>query len=102
MLLNENIVILVPLDGSPRAETILPYVEGFVTGRKSKVIFLQVIEPSTLLVTPYDMVPYYDEELAERVLQEAKRYLEGKESEFRAEGIEVEALVVNGAVVHSI
>lgn len=94
--------ILVPLDGSPRAETILPYVEGMVAGRKSKVIFLQVIEPSTLLVTPYDMVPYYDAELAERVLEEAKAYLAKKQAEFQAKGFDVEALVVNGAVVHSI
>jgi nucleotide-binding universal stress UspA family protein len=95
-------VILVPLDGSPRAETILPYVEGMALGRKAKVILLQVIEPSTTMVTPYDMVPYYDAELAERVAAEAKNYLAARQGEFREKGIEAEALVMQGPVVRTI
>jgi nucleotide-binding universal stress UspA family protein len=95
-------VILVPLDGSKRAETILPYVEGMILGRKSKVILLQVIEPSTLMVTPYDMVPYYDPELAERIVEEAKTYLAARQGEFRQKGIDAELLVVQGPVVRTI
>lgn len=95
-------VILVPLDGSPRAEAILPYVEEMALARHSKVIFLQVVEPSTLMVTPYDMVPYYDTELAERVVAEANEYVAAKQGEFRAEGIAAEALVMQGAVVRAI
>lgn len=95
-------VILVPLDGSPRAEAILPYVEEMALARHSKVIFLQVIEPSTLMVTPYDMVPYYDTELAERVVAEANEYVAARQGEFRAKGIEAEALVMQGAVVRAI
>ena len=37
--------VLVPLDGSPRAESILPHVENLAIQFKSKVIFLQVVEP---------------------------------------------------------
>ncbi len=37
--------ILVPLDGSPRAESILPHVKNLALKSKAKVIFLQVIEP---------------------------------------------------------
>ena len=37
--------ILVPLDGSVRAERILPHVEDLAIQYKSKVIFLQVMEP---------------------------------------------------------
>lgn len=95
-------VILVPLDGSPRAETILPYVEELALGRKSKVVLLQVIEPSTTMVTPYDMVPYYDAELAERIVAEAQNYLAGRQGEFREKGIDAETLVVQGAVVRTI
>lgn len=95
-------IILVPLDGSPRAETILPHVEELAIARKSKVIFLQVIEPSTLLVTPYDMVPYYDAELAERIVEEAKIYLAGRQGEFREKGIDAETVVVQGPVVQTI
>ena len=95
-------VIMVPLDGSKRAETILPYVESMASGRKSKVILLQVIEPSTLMVTPYDMVPYYDAELAERVVEEAKVYLAAKKGELQQKGIEAEAIVMQGPVVRTI
>ena len=95
-------VILVPLDGSPRAEAILPYVEEMALARHSKVIFLQVIEPSSLMVTPYDMVPYYDTELAERVVAEANTYVAARQGEFRAKGIDTEGLVMQGAVVRAI
>ena len=37
--------ILVPLDGSHRAESILPHVEKLALEFKSKVIFIQVVEP---------------------------------------------------------
>jgi nucleotide-binding universal stress UspA family protein len=95
-------VILVPLDGSPRAETILPYVQDIALARKSKVIFLQVIEPSTLMVTPYDMVPYYDSELAERITAEANLYSSAKAGELRQLGIDAEAMVMQGPVVRTI
>ena len=95
-------VILVPVDGSPRAEAILPYVEEMALARHSKVIFLQVIEPSTLMVTPYDMVPYYDTELAARVVAEANEYVTARKGEFREKGIDAEALVMQGAVVRAI
>lgn len=95
-------VILVPLDGSPRAEMILPYVEEMAAGRKAKIILLQAIESSALMVTPYDMVPYYDVELAERVLAEANAYLAARKGEFEAKGIETEALVEQGQVVRTI
>ena len=40
--------ILVPLDGSKRAEKILPHVEELARRYKAKVIFLQVIEYKTV------------------------------------------------------
>jgi nucleotide-binding universal stress UspA family protein len=94
--------ILVPLDGSKRAEAILPYVEELASSRKSKVILLQVIEPSTTTISPYDMVPYYDTELAERIVQEAKTYIAAQQGALQEKGIDVEALVAQGAVVRSI
>ena len=36
--------ILVPLDGSKRAEAILPHVEELVHQHNAKVIFMQVVE----------------------------------------------------------
>jgi nucleotide-binding universal stress UspA family protein len=45
--------ILVPLDGSKRAEAILPYVEELAQCAKAKVIFLQVIEPVYVPIGTY-------------------------------------------------
>jgi nucleotide-binding universal stress UspA family protein len=95
-------VILVPLDGSKRAETILSHVETIALAGQSKVVLLQVIEPSATMVTPYDMVPYYDTELAEKWLTEAKSYLAGIQGEFRAKGIEAKAVVEQGPIVRTI
>ena len=95
-------IILVPLDGSKRAETILPYVEDMALARKSKVILLQVIEPNATMVTPYDMVPYYDTEMAERWIEESKTYLTSLQGEFREKGVEAKAIVEQGPIVRTI
>lgn len=95
-------VILVPVDGSKRAESILPHVENIALMSKAKVVFVQVIEPSATMVTPYDMVPYYDTELAEKWITEAKTYLAGLQGEFRAKGIEAKVVVEQGPIVRTI
>ena len=41
--------ILVPLDGSKRAEAILPHVKNFALCFKAKIIFFVVIEPGHFL-----------------------------------------------------
>jgi nucleotide-binding universal stress UspA family protein len=91
--------ILVPLDGSPRAETILPHATSLAAKYKAKLVLLQVVEPLVAMVTPYDMVPYVDRDAAERAMQEAKSYLSGKEGEIRGEGIETRAYAESGPVV---
>ncbi len=92
-------MILVPLDGSKRAETILPYVEEMALTRKSTVVLLQVVEPSATLVTPYDMVPYYDPDLSEQMVEDAKTYLTGVQESFREKGINSKVLVEQGPIV---
>ena len=37
--------IVAPLDGSKRAERILPHLEGLAHHYNARVIFLQVVEP---------------------------------------------------------
>ena len=94
--------ILVPLDGSKRAELILAHAEALAAAFGAKVVLLQVVEPSVSIVTPYDMVPYYDPKEAERMVTEAKGYLNGKEGELRARGIDVKSRIENGPVVAGI
>ncbi len=94
--------ILVPLDGSTRAETILPHALSLATKYRAKLLLLQVVEPVVAMVTPYDMVPYVDNDAAERQLQEARSYLASKEGEVRGQGIEAKTIVESGPVVTAI
>ena len=94
--------ILVPLDGSKRAETIIPYVQQLAQQNVATVILLQVLEPSASMVTPYDMVPYFDAEAIEQRKSEAKTYLAGLCGELRAEGLQVKKYVEQGPIVRTI
>lgn len=91
--------ILVPLDGSKRAERILPYVEELALKFEAKLILMQVIEPSVVLAAPYDMGHYYDVNQIERLSEEAKGYLNTMRTELETKGIVAETLVDNGPVV---
>ncbi len=91
--------ILVPLDGSPRAETILPHAVSLAVKYEAKLVLLQVVEPIVAMVTPYDMVPYVDKDAAERTMQEVKSYLAAKEGELRGEGVNAKSVVESGPVV---
>ena len=97
--------ILVPLDGSKRAERILGHVEAVAQRFEAKVIFLQVIE-----LPPYPPLgsvgsnlyrPDYQEQLGEREKM-AQSYLGGLAGEFRERQIEAETRTSYGSVVQSI
>ena len=94
--------ILVPLDGSKRAETILRYVEQLAQQNDATVVLLQVLEPGAALVTPYDMVPYYDAEAIEQRKQEATTYLASLCGEMSAKGIDIKKCVEQGPIVRTI
>jgi nucleotide-binding universal stress UspA family protein len=94
--------ILVPLDGSPRAEMILPHAVSLALKYQARLVLMQVVEPLVAMVTPYDMVPYVDRDAVERAVEEAKNYLASKEGEMRGEGIETKVLVENGPIVGAI
>jgi nucleotide-binding universal stress UspA family protein len=96
--------ILVPLDGSPRAEGILPHVEKLALQFKSNVIFLQVIVPS---IYPTQSGPGPDgrhEYMVEfkQKQDEITAYLTGIRQGFQNIGIENRAVVEQGAVVETI
>ncbi|MCX5881429.1 MAG: universal stress protein [Deltaproteobacteria bacterium] len=101
--------LLVPLDGSPRAESILPHVEDLATQFKSKVIFLQVVGPPLQFVNPSlyettiqtDIIHEYVTDF-KRKKEEISTYLAGIQEGFQKKGIEVKILVEQGAVVDSI
>jgi nucleotide-binding universal stress UspA family protein len=94
--------ILVPLDGSPRAERILPYVQELALKFKARVTLLQVVEPGVTMVTPYDIAPYNALEEQKRHIDEAKNYLTGVEGSLRSTGITVRSYVESGPIVSTI
>jgi nucleotide-binding universal stress UspA family protein len=94
--------ILVPLDGSGRAELILGHVEGLALKLGSSVILLRVIEPVRPIVDPNEArVAIYLEEVKRRE-EEARAYLAAKQGELRAMGIDTEILVASGPIVETI
>jgi nucleotide-binding universal stress UspA family protein len=94
--------ILVPLDGSKRAEAILPHLEELARRYEAKVIFLQIIEPVLLLGGPeiVDMRQY--EAAFEEQTKQAEVYLNALKVDFSKKGIEARTLTAQGPVVEAI
>lgn len=94
--------ILVPLDGSKRAESILPHVENLSVCFNAEVIFFIVEEPALLL--EYDEVVDMPKYLAERDNQKKKTefYLASLQKRFQAKGIKAHTLIGQGQIVKAI
>ena len=90
--------ILVPLDGSKRAEAILKHVEELSIRYDSQVVFLQVVEPPPLIVGPEGDIALHQREI-ERWASEAESYLKAMHGEFQAKGIKAKKFVEHGPVV---
>jgi nucleotide-binding universal stress UspA family protein len=87
MEINEK--ILVPLDGSPCAENILPVVEELSANLKAHISLLRVA-----YVRPFPINNPTDPEL--EVVREAERYLRGIGEHLKAKGFTVECQVRYG------
>jgi nucleotide-binding universal stress UspA family protein len=94
--------ILVPLDGSPRAERILAYVEELAHTFKSKIYLLQIIHPEFLDASVHGYPTMMYRELLEEMRQEAENYLTVVQGKFREKGIESEFIVEQGSSVNII
>jgi nucleotide-binding universal stress UspA family protein len=94
--------ILVLLDGSKRAETILPHVKHLAKLGNSKVILLQVVEPNATLANSYEVMPHYSIDLIEQWTEEAQEYLHSVQKDLAELGIESKTVVAHGPVVRSI
>jgi nucleotide-binding universal stress UspA family protein len=92
--------ILVPLDGSKRAERILPHVEEIAQYNKAYVTFLRIVEPFHTYVGPHgtisDVEFIYDQE------NEAKKYLTALQGEFREKDIKARFFIERGPIVQCI
>lgn len=94
--------ILVPLDGSKRAEAILPHAEELARRFGSHVIFLRIEEDVMMLGHDevIDLAAYQRDR--DRRKMEAESYLAELEGVFKAKNINAKKIVTYGSVVQSI
>ncbi|RJQ54547.1 MAG: universal stress protein [Desulfobacteraceae bacterium] len=92
--------ILAPLDGSKRAETILPHVEDLAIRYRGQVVFLQVIE----IIEPFAAAEFAfsTQENYDALRKQAEAYLSGIKGEFREKGIDASIRLAHGPVVEAI
>lgn len=94
--------ILVPLDGSKRAERILPHVEELALRFKASVVFLRVVGHNGNNTNQH--VPFSKPDLKndEQIINDANSYLAGIQGEFREKAIQAKTVVRKGSVVSCI
>ena len=94
--------ILVPVDGSRRAEAILSHVEHIAKRDNAKVVFLKVEEEPIMLDRDevIDIDKYHAD--FEKQKERSQSYLKGLQTQFGKDGIEAETRLVYGSVVKAI
>ncbi len=94
--------ILVPLDGSKRAEAILPHVKNLALCFKAEVILFIVMELGHLLVHDEIIGMSTYQERLDQQIKEIESYLASLLEQFREEDIKVKTLIGDGPVVKAI
>ena len=94
--------ILVPLDGSPRAEAIMPHVEDLASCYGAAVVLLQIIEPVIVYTSPYDAYPEINVGQAEQRTDKASVYLSEWVEKLKEKEIETTCRNEHGPVVRTI
>ncbi len=94
--------ILVPLDGSKRAEAVLPHAEEMAKRYGAGIIFLSVEELYVMLEWDEVVDLAKCHEKFDTRKKAAESYLAQLKTEFRDKGIQADARVVHGPVVKSI
>jgi nucleotide-binding universal stress UspA family protein len=92
--------ILVPLDGSVRAEKILPHVEQMALSFGSRVILLRVVEPIVTVSSADVFVPTNDSFSAK--LEQAQVYLNDLKKKLQEKRIDAESRVIGSTIVDAI
>ena len=92
--------ILVPLDGSGRAETILPHVEAVAQQFGAQVVLAHVVEPLNVGIAAYEALLYVED--MRRRTQEAQTYLAAVQRQLQAKQIAAKTVIEYGAVVATV
>jgi len=93
--------ILVPLDGSRRAERVLGHVENMALSFGAKVILLRAVRPPPLVGRDSSELQQFQKNM-EEIQKEAEDYLNTVKRKFNEMGIEAQAQVTVAPVVKEI
>jgi nucleotide-binding universal stress UspA family protein len=93
--------ILVPLDGSERAEKILTHVKDLAKRYDATVVLMQVIGPAPLSMGLETSFVVLQDDFDQRV-KRAKSYLSAVQRDLHGHGIEARTYVDHGPVVDAI
>ena len=96
--------ILGPLDGSKRAEAILPHVGELAHRFDAQIVLLKVVEPISVYSTGGGYVPDLEtiRQNHKRIIQGTESYLMGIKGEFREKSISTKSVVDEGPIVRMI
>ena len=93
--------ILVPLDGSKRAEMIRPHVRELASRFQATVIFVMVIE-NTYINGDGEPLSIFGAKGIDAKLKDSEAYLDGIVAKFRNKGVACKRLTAHGPVVEKI
>jgi nucleotide-binding universal stress UspA family protein len=92
--------ILVPLDGSPLAEEVLPHAEALAKSEGAEIILLRVaVTPARYL---FAHNPAEGNNIIKMIEKEAKDYMKAEVSKLQDEGIKVTGVTRDGAAPDTI
>lgn len=94
--------ILVPLDGSVRAKSILPHVEELAKCLEAEVILLRVFKTDFGQVDYYGHDPEFYEAIHADCKKEALAYLTEVQEKYLKKGLRVQLLAEEGPVIDTI
>ena len=92
--------ILVPLDGSPLAEAILPHAQALAKSEGAEIVLLRVSQPPAPEFLARDVKT--GARLVEKMEQEARQYIEVEVRRLRNDGNQVTGIARDGAVLETI
>jgi nucleotide-binding universal stress UspA family protein len=92
--------ILVPLDGSRVAESVLPHVQELARHLKARLILLRVLDPVPYTVT--SVIKEVRREDMEHERSQAEIYLSARQKDLADRGVESSTIVLHGPPVQAI
>jgi nucleotide-binding universal stress UspA family protein len=92
--------ILVPLDGTPLAEAVLPHAEALAKSEGAEIVILRVA------VTPDENIFHHNPALGKRIIttieEESEHYVEAEVAEVEKDGVKVSGIMREGLIPETI